>query len=87
MQDQAIAKCELPGIQHEPVGILNDRITRHAPLFVLKNASTLLAGSLSIGLISVIPTGGGIGEHDYLPANSKQIPAAERQLAAIDLLV
>jgi hypothetical protein len=74
MQDQAIPESELPGIQHEAVGILNDRITGHTPIFVLKNASAVLAGSLSVGLISVIPTGGGIREHNYLQRTQSKFP-------------
>ena len=84
MQDQAIAKCELPGIQHQPVSVLNDRITSHTPFFVLKNACAVLARRLSVGLISVIPIGGRIREHKYLHRN---INSREVWLSGIDLFV
>jgi hypothetical protein len=86
MQDQAIAKCELAGVQHEPVGILNNRITGDTPFFVLKNASAMLAGGLSIGLISVVPTGCGIREHDDLQRTQSNY-RLEGQLAAIDSFI
>ena len=86
MQDQAIAERERRGIQHDRVGILNDRIAGDTPFFVLKNACAVLAGRLSIGLISVVPTGGGIHEHDDLQRTQSNFRASG-QLAAIDSFV
>jgi hypothetical protein len=73
MQDQAIAERERRGVQHDRVGILNDRIAGDTPFFVLKNACAVLAGRLSIGLISVVPTRGRIREHDD-PTELEAIP-------------
>jgi hypothetical protein len=86
MQDQAIAERERRGVQHDSVGILNDRIAGDTPFFVLKNACAVLAGRLSIGLISVVPTGGGIREHGDLQRTQSNF-RADGQLAAIDSFV
>jgi hypothetical protein len=86
MQDQTIAERERLCIQHDCIGVLNDRIARDTPFFVLKNACAVLAGRLSIGLISVVPTGGGIREHDDLQRTQSNF-RAKGQLAAIDSFV
>ena len=87
MQDQAVAKGEFFSIEHNSESVLHDGIAGDTPLFVPKNAGTMLAGCLSHRLIAVIPAGGGIREHTIPPGELEQIPAADSAAEAIHLHV
>jgi hypothetical protein len=61
MQNQAVAKRQLLGIEHDSIGILDSRIAGNTPALVADHPATVFTRRLSVVLVAVIPTGCGIG--------------------------
>jgi uncharacterized membrane protein len=79
VQDQAIANCQLLGIDHDSIGILDGRIGGNTPTLMVNDPATVLACGLGFVLIAVIPAGCGMGEHFGTPILFfNKFPAANR---------
>jgi hypothetical protein len=61
MQNQAVSKRQLLGIENDSVGILDNGIASNAPALVADDAPAMLTLGLRGVLVAVVPTGCGIG--------------------------
>jgi hypothetical protein len=83
VQDQAVAKRQLIGIDHDGIGILDDGVAGNAPALVADDPLTVFTWSLRVDLIAVMPTGRGIREH-FGPPNLtfQEIPRSQPDSSA-----
>jgi len=63
VQDQAVAKRQLLGIEYNSIGILNKGIADNTPALVANDSAAVLTLGLRVVSVAVMPTGCGIGEN------------------------